>query len=159
MSLLLDAYQKRDRLAMIGFRRREAALLLPPTSSVEVAGKLLREMTVGGRTPLSAALVKAHETLAPQLLKDPNLRPLAILITDGRANVPLNEGCRPVDEALRLAGHVSADGRIRWIVVDTEEPTGVHFGLARQIAATLGGEYLSIDDLKASHLVKVVKGP
>ncbi|OPY93408.1 MAG: Magnesium-chelatase 38 kDa subunit [Syntrophaceae bacterium PtaU1.Bin231] len=158
MSLLLDAYQKRDRLAMIGFRRREAALLLPPTSSVEVAGKLLREMPVGGRTPLSAALVKAHATLVPQLLKDPNLRPLVILITDGKTNVPLDERNRPLEEALSLAGHIGTDSRIRWIVVDTEARTGVRFGLARHIAAALGGEYYSIDDLKASHLVGVVKG-
>lgn len=158
MSLLLDAYQKRDRLAMIVFRRREAGLLLPPTSSVEVAGKLLREMPVGGRTPLSAALVKAHGTLEPQLLKDPNLRPLVILITDGKANVPLDEKNRPMEEALRLAGHIGIDSRVRWIVVDTEERTGVCFGLAGRIAAALGGEYYSIDDLKASHLVGVVKG-
>jgi magnesium chelatase subunit D len=158
MSLLLDAYQKRDCLAMISFRRTEAGLLLPPTSSVEVAGKLLREMPIGGRTPLSAALVKAHSTLAPQLLKAPNLRPLVILITDGKANVSLNERNRPIEEALYLAGHIGIDSRIRWIVVDTEARTGVRLGLARRIAAALGGEYYSIDDLKASHLVDVVKG-
>jgi magnesium chelatase subunit D len=158
MSLLLDAYQKRDRLAMINFRRREASLVLPPTSSVEVAGRLLREMPVGGRTPLSAAFAKARETLMPQLIKYPNLRPLAILITDGKANVSLNEGNRPTEEACRLAGHIGADNRVRWIVVDTEERRGVCFGLARHIAAALGGEYYSIDDLRASHLVDVVKG-
>jgi magnesium chelatase subunit D len=158
MSLLLDAYQKRDRLAMINFRRREASLMLPPTSSVEVAGKLLREMPVGGRTPLSAAFAKAHETLMPQLIKYPNLRPLAILITDGKANVSLSEGNRPIEEALRLAGHMGTDNRVRWIVVDTEERGVIRFGLARQIAAALGGEYYSIDDLRASHLVDVVKG-
>ena len=158
MSLLLDAYQKRDRLAMIGFRRREATLILPPTSSVELAGKLLREMTVGGRTPLSAALVKSWETLRPQFLKNPNLRPVVILITDGKANVPLDEKNRAVDEALHYAGHIGLDNRIRWVVVDTEERTGVCFGLAQRIAAALGGEYYLIDDLKASHLVNVVKG-
>lgn len=158
MSLILDAYQKRDRIAMISFRRREALLVLPPTSSVEVAGKLLREMPVGGRTPLSTALVKAYETLTPQLVKEPNLRPLAILITDGKANVPLEEKKRSVDEALQLARYMGGDRRIRWIVVDTEESCGVRFGLARQIAAALGGAYYSIDDLKAAHLVDVVKG-
>jgi magnesium chelatase subunit D len=158
MSLLLDAYQKRDRLAMITFRRREAELLLSPTSSIDVAGKLLREMPVGGRTPLSAALVKAHETLAPQLRKTPNLRPMVILVTDGKANVGLDEWNKPMDEALRLAGHMGRDSRIRWIVVDTEERTGVRFGLARHIAAALNGEYYSIDDLRASHLVDVIKG-
>jgi magnesium chelatase subunit D len=158
MSLLLDAYQKRDRLAMITFRRKEAELILPPTSSVEVAGKLLREMPVGGRTPLSAALVKAHETLTLQLRKDPNLRPLIILVTDGKANVHFGEGNRPMEEALRLSEHLGQDHRLRWIVVDTEDRSGLRFGLARQIAAALGGEYYSIDGLKASHLVGVAKG-
>jgi magnesium chelatase subunit D len=158
MSLLLDAYQKRDRLAMIAFRRREAQLLLPPTSSVDVAGKLLREMPVGGRTPLSAALVKAHETLLPQLRRDPNLRPLVILVTDGKANVALDEKNQPVEESLRLARHIGHDNRIGWIVVDTEERTGVCFGLARRIAAALGGEYYRIDALRASCLVDVVIG-
>jgi magnesium chelatase subunit D len=102
--------------------------------------------------------VKAHGTLEPQLLKDPNLRPLVILITDGKANVPLDERNRPMEEAFRLAGHIGIDSRVRWIVVDTEERTGVCFGLARRIAAALGGEYYSIDDLKASHLVGVIKG-
>jgi magnesium chelatase subunit D len=158
MSLLLDAYQKRDRVAMIIFRRKEATLLLPPTSSIEVAGKLLQEMPVGGRTPLSAALVKAYETLAPQLLKDPNLRPLVILVTDGKANIGLDAWNRPMDEALHLAGHLGRDNRIRWIVVDTEEQIGVRFGLARRLASALGGEYYAIDDLKASCLVDVAKG-
>lgn len=158
MSLLLDAYQKRDRIAMISFRRREAGLVLPPTSSVEVGGKLLREMPVGGRTPLSAALVKAYETLTPQMIKEPNLRPLTILVTDGKANVPLDEKNRSADEALQLAQYLGGDSRIRWIVVDTEERHRVCFGLARQMAAALGGEYYSIDDLKAAHLVNVVKG-
>jgi len=158
MSLFLDAYQKRDRLAMICFRRKEASLMLPPTSSVEVAGKLLREMPVGGRTPLSAALAKAHETLRPQLIKYPNLRPMAILITDGKANVSLDDRNRPTEEAIHLAGHIGTDKRVRWIVVDTEERRGVRFGLARHIAANLGGEYYSIDNLRASHLVDVVKG-
>lgn len=158
MSLLLDAYQKRDRVAMITFRRREAQLLLPPTSSVEVAGKLLREMPVGGRTPLASALVKAHETLMPQLRREPNLRPMVILVTDGKANVGLDEKNRPVDEVLRLAEHLGHDDRIQWIIVDTEERHGVCFGLAQRIAAALGGAYYSIDDLKSSHLVDVVKG-
>jgi magnesium chelatase subunit D len=158
MSLLLDAYQKRDRVAMITFRRREAAILLPPTSSIEVAGRLLREMPVGGRTPLSAALVKAYEVLTPQMRRDPNLRPLAILVTDGKANAGLGEGASVIAEALQLAERLGHDSRIRWIVVDTEEQKGVRLGLAQQIAAALHGDYYHIDGLKASDLIDVVKG-
>jgi magnesium chelatase subunit D len=157
MSLLLDAYQKRDRVAMISFRKREAVLNLPPTSSVELAGRLLKEMPVGGRTPLSAGLVKCHEILRNQFLRDPSMRPFVIFITDGKSNVALGEG-KPVEEALDLAARMSLDPRVQFIVVDTEEDGVVSFGLARQLAAAMHAQYFKIDDLKADQLVNVVKG-
>jgi magnesium chelatase subunit D len=157
MSLLLDAYQKRDRVAMISFRRSEAAVNLPPTTSVELAGKLLAEMPVGGRTPLSAGLAKIHEQARNVLLKDPAARPIVILITDGKSNVAIGDQ-KPVDEALMLAAVMARDDRIRHIVVDTEESGLVTFGLARQLAAALHAQYFKIDDLKAQSLVNIVKG-
>lgn len=157
MSLLLDAYQKRDRIAMVTFRRREAAVLLPPTSSIEVAARLLGEMPVGGRTPLSAGLARGYEILQVQMRREPNLRPFAVLITDGKSNVSLGEN-HPMEEAFGVAQHVGRDARIRWIVVDTEEPGVVRFELARHIARALGGEYFRIDDLRAADLVRVLKG-
>lgn len=157
MSLLLDAYQKRDRIAMAAFRRREATVLLPPTASIEVAARLLSDMPVGGRTPLSAGLAKGYEVLQVQMRRDPNLRPLAVLITDGKSNVPLGKD-RPMEEALRLAGYLGRDARIHWIVVDTEEAGIVRFELAGRIAGALGGEYFRIDDLRAADLIRVLKG-
>ena len=157
MSLLLDAYQKRDRIAMVTFRRREATVLLPPTSSIEVAARLLGEMPVGGRTPLSAGLAKGCEILRVQMRREPNLRPLAVLITDGKSNVPLGEN-HPMEEALEVAQYIGRDSRIHWIVVDTEEPGIVRFELARRITWALGGEYFRIDDLRAADLVRVLKG-
>lgn len=158
MSLLLDAYQKRDRIAMITFRRKEASLLLPPTASIDVAGRLLRELSVGGRTPLSAALVEAYETLMPQLRRDPRLRPLAVLVTDGKANVSLASGVPAAEEALRMAERIGRDKRIRWIVVDTEEQKRIRFGLAPSLALALEGECCRIDDLRAADLVRVARG-
>jgi len=156
MSLLLDAYQKRDRVAMITFRRREATVLLPPTPSIELAARLLSDLPVGGRTPLSAGLAKGYETLLTQMRREPNLRPLAVLITDGKSNVPLREEVNPMKEALAMAEHLGRDARIHWIVVDTEEAGIVRFELARRIARALGGEYFRIDDLRAADLVKIV---
>jgi magnesium chelatase subunit D len=158
MSLLLDAYQKRDRIAMITFRRAEASLLLPPTASVDVAGRLLRELPVGGRTPLSAALVKAYETLVTQLRRDPSLRPLVVLVTDGKANVSLASGVPAAEEAIGMAGRIGRDKRIRWIVVDTEEQKRVRFGLAPSLALALEGECCRIDDLRAADLLRIAKG-
>ncbi|MDY6832670.1 MAG: putative cobaltochelatase [Thermodesulfobacteriota bacterium] len=157
MSLLLDAYQKRDRVAMVSFRRDGAVVNLPPTSSVDLAGKLLAELPVGGRTPLSAGLAKTFEQVRNVLLKDPSARPIVILITDGKANVALGNE-KPVDEALHLAAAMAQDGRVRHIVVDTEEPGLVTFGLARRLSTALQARYHKIDDLKAQTLVNIVKG-
>jgi magnesium chelatase subunit D len=157
MSLLLDAYQKRDRVAMISFRRNEAVVNLPPTTSVDLAGKLLAELPVGGRTPLSAGLAKIHDQVRNALLKDPSARPIVILITDGKSNVALGDQ-KPVDEALMLARSMARDERTRHIVVDTEEAGLVTFGLARRLAAALGAQYFKVDDLKAKSLVNIVKG-
>lgn len=157
LSLLLDAYQKRDRVAMVAFRRREAEVLLPPTSSVELAARLLGEMPVGGRTPLSAGLCKAYEILRNRLRHDPNLRPLVIVITDGKSNVSLGEGS-PTEETLRFAARMGEDPRIHWIVVDTEDTGIVRFEMARRLSTALGAQYFRIDGLRAADLVNVVKG-
>jgi magnesium chelatase subunit D len=157
MSLLLDAYQKRDRVAMVSFRREEAVVNLPPTSSIELAANLLKEMPVGGRTPLSAGLAKSYEILRNYLLREPTARPIAIMITDGRTNMSLGEN-NPMDEALAFADRLSADKRIRFIVVDTESQGLVTFGLANKLAGALDAQYFRIKDLKADTLLNIVQG-
>jgi magnesium chelatase subunit D len=157
MSLLLDAYQKRDKVAMISFRRNDATVNLPPTTSVDLAGKLLAEMPVGGRTPLSAGLAKTFEQIRNVLTKDPSARPIVILITDGKSNVALGDD-KPVEEAFRLAAAMALDERVRHIVVDTEESGPVTFGLARRLSAALQAQYFKIEDLKAQTLMEILKG-
>lgn len=156
MSLLLDAYQKRDKVGMISFRRNEAQVNLPITNSVELAGRLLAEMPVGGRTPLSAGLVKGHEIIRNYLVREPSGKPIVILLTDGKTNVSLGEE-KPVDEMVRLAGAMAQESRAKYIVVDTEEEGLVTFDLAKQLAACLGGEYFKTKDLQAEELVKIVR--
>ncbi len=157
MSLLLDAYQKRDRVGMITFRRDQAQVNLPPTTSVDMAGRLLAEMPVGGRTPLSAGLTKSHEQVRNYLLKNPTAQPIVIFITDGKSNVALGNR-QPVEESLHLAYALSQDKRSRYIVVDTEESGLVTFGLARRLAGVMEAQYFKIDDLKAEALVNIVRG-
>ncbi len=156
MSLLLDAYQKRDRIAMISFRRNEAVVNLPPTSSIELAAGLLREMPVGGRTPLSAGLVKSYEVSRNYLLREPTARPIVIIITDGRSNVALGKK-NPQAETFELAERLALDDRIRFIIVDTESPGIVQFGLARKMALALGAQYFRIEDLQADTLLNIAK--
>ena len=156
MSLLLDAYQKRDKLAMVSFRRDGAVANLPVTSSVELAARMLQEMPVGGRTPFSAGLVKGHEIAMNYLRKEPLGRPVVILVTDGKANRSIGDS-KPLDEAFRISSNISKEERIRYLVIDTEEPGLVNFEIAHKIAGLLGASYYRIDDLRADTLVSIIK--
>jgi magnesium chelatase subunit D len=156
MSLLLDAYQKRDHVAMVSFRKHDAMLNLPPTASIELAARLLKEMPVGGRTPLSSGLVKSYEVLRNYLVRDPTARPIVIFITDGKSNVALGE-IKPLEESLELASRLAGDKRIRFIVVDTESQGLVNFGLARNLAVSMNARYFKLEDLKADTLLNLVK--
>ena len=62
--ILLDAYQKRDRVGMIAFRKKQAEVLLPVTRSVDFAQKKLASMPTGGKTPLAKGLLKAEDALS-----------------------------------------------------------------------------------------------
>jgi len=156
LSLLLDAYQKRDRVAMVTFRRGEATVNLPPTTSIELAAKLLGELPVGGRTPLSAGLIKGFDQVRIHLLKDPGARPIFIIITDGKANEAIGEG-KPVDEALSFAQKMGLEDRVKYIVVDTEQLGIIRFGLAKKLASALCADYFKIDDLKADELIDITR--
>ena len=157
MSLLLDAYQKRDRVAMVSFRKDQAVVNLPPSASIELAAALLRKMPVGGRTPLSAGLVKSYEMIRNYLCREPTGRPIVVIVTDGKTNVALGNQ-KPVDEARELASRLATDERIRFIVVDTESRGLVHFGLALELARSMNAKYFKTRDLRADTLVKIVKG-
>jgi magnesium chelatase subunit D len=156
MSLLLDAYQKRDRVGMISFRREEAVVNLPPTSSIELAATCLQNMPVGGRTPLSAGLAKTFLLLRSQLLREPTTQPIVLIITDGKTNVSLGQE-KPMQEALQMAGRMAGDERITSIVVDTESQGLVTFGLAQHLAQAMQAHYFQINDLKAQTLVHIAQ--
>lgn len=158
LSLLLDAYVKRDRVALIGFRRTQAEVLVSPTSSVELAERRLRELPTGGRTPLAAGLMAAHNLVTPVLLKDPATRPMVVVITDGRGNVGLDGSVsrQASDEAIALAKKLAGEQRITWVVVDTGPGGLMSRGRAAELAEALGASCFTIADLKADDLVQVV---
>ncbi len=157
MSLLLDAYRMRDRIAMVAFRQSGAEVLLPPTNSVSMASQLLQTLPTGGRTPLSAGLVKAYELARIRLYKDPFLRPILIFITDGRGNVALNQNAKPSSEALSIAAKMATENRINYVVVDTEGGGFMKLGLAGSLARSLKAKHYSIESLQANDLVQMVK--
>ena len=158
LSLLLDAYQKRDRIGMVVFRGDKAEVLLPPTSSVEMAHKLLEELPTGGKTPLSAGLIKAFEVAKAHLYKDPHTSPLLILVSDGKGNVSLGEE-KPLVEARRAAEIIRNDERIKALVIDVEKGTFLTFGLARQglfkkIWIQSGSELINSSGFFQPHMIK-----
>ena len=151
LSLLLDAYQRRDKVGLIAFRGNAAEVLLPPTSSVEAAVARLAALPTGGRTPLAAGLVRAHEVLRAERLRDPQRRPLLVLVTDGRAT----GGPDPVGDAHRAAA-LLASARVASVVLDCENGP-VRLGLATGLAAALGGIVLPPAELAAGPLADTVR--
>ncbi|MEU2433097.1 putative cobaltochelatase [Streptomyces sp. NPDC007861] len=152
LSLLLDAYQRRDKVGLVTFRGTTADVALPPTSSVDAAAARLERLPTGGRTPLAAGLLKAHDVLRVERLRDPSRRPLLVVVTDGRAT---GGGPDPVALAGRAARLHAADGTAS-VVVDCE--TGpVRLGLAGKLAAELGGAAISLDELRADSIAGLVR--
>ncbi len=154
LSLLLDAYQRRDRVGMVVFRGEKAKLVLPPTNSVELAQKYLTELPTGGRTPLAHGLKLGLDTIKEHLWRDKHTIPLLVLVSDGRANVSLNGG-NPVEEAKRIAQEIKA-ANIRSLAVDTEQRF-VTFSLVEQICTELGGTYLRLEELKSAPIASAVR--
>ena len=154
LSMLMDAYQKRDKVGLIAFKGNSAEVLLPPTSSIELAQKYLQEMPTGGKTPLSRGLVKGYEVIKTELRRDPDTCPFMVLISDGRANVSMN-GEPPLQEINTLASRLKEEG-IQSAVIDTESSM-VKFGLAQQISTALGATYLTLESLKADSIVNAVR--
>ncbi|MBV2365485.1 putative cobaltochelatase [Streptomonospora nanhaiensis] len=150
LSLLLDAYQRRDKVGLVTFRGRAAEVALPPTSSVEAGARRLRELRTGGRTPLAAGLARAAEVLRVERLRDPARRPLLVVVTDGRAT---HGG---LDTALRAAAGIGARG-VHSVVVDCESGP-VRLGLADRLAAALDGESVRLEELAADALTGLVRG-
>jgi magnesium chelatase subunit D len=154
LSLLLDAYQRRDKVGMITFRGSDARVLLPPTSSVEAAAARLAELPTGGRTPLAAGLLRAHEVLRTERLRDPDRRPLLVVVTDGRAT-SRSGAPDPVTAAHQAAGLLAA-AQVTSVVVDCESGT-IRLGLAAGLARALDGALLRLDELAAGPLADSVR--
>ncbi|MFJ5528246.1 putative cobaltochelatase [Streptomyces sp. NPDC093261] len=151
LSLLLDAYQRRDKVGLVTFRGTAAEVALPPTSSVDAAAARLQSLPTGGRTPLAAGLLKAHDVLRVERLRDPARRALVVVVTDGRAT----GGAEPVALAGRAASLLSAEG-IASVVVDCESGP-VRLGLAGRLAEELGGTAVTLDELRADSIAGLVR--
>jgi magnesium chelatase subunit D len=151
LSLLLDAYQRRDKVGLVTFRGSTAETTLPPTSSVETGARRLEELPTGGRTPLAAGLLRAALVLRVERMRDPSRRPLLVIVTDGRAT----HGS--IDDALRASDLLrEARPEMHVVVVDCESGP-VRLGLTAHLAERLGAEAVRLEDLAAGGLAGVVR--
>jgi Mg-chelatase subunit ChlD len=154
MSLLMDAYQRRDQVGLVVFQKESARLALPPTSSVDLAKRALADVPVGGKTPLSAGLLLAHRVLTQQTRMHPEIMPLMILLTDGAGNVSMSN--LPAQEEAHRVAKMIAEENIRSVVINMEHAS-FDRGLAQELANQLSGPCYTLSELKADILYQTVK--
>ena len=155
LSMLRDSYVKRDRIGMMAFRRDSAELILPPTKSVEYSYRKLEELPTGGKTPLGEALVTVNEFMTSYSRSHPGESCYIVLITDGRANVPLKQGADANEEVRKLASEMAIP-QVKWIVIDASAGY-IRFDNAEKLAMEREGTYFRLEDLNADRLAESVR--
>ncbi len=152
----MDCYQKRDKVAMILFRKDKAETILPPTSSHELALKRLKEIPTGGKTPLSAGLMEAYKLIRCLILKEPHNRFIIVLVTDGKANVSLTNKS-PFEELQNISFILKGFPSTDYIVIDTEKKDKfMKMDLAHKIAQWLNAKYFLIEELKSETIFNLI---
>lgn len=153
-SLLRDAYEKRDTVGMMTFRGENADLILHPTRSIDLAYKKLKDIKVGGKTPLALGLKRSVDIIKSLKVKNKDIMPIVVLISDGRGNITM-KGNDPIEEVKRIAKNVSKEN-IQFVVVDTE--TGfIRLELAKKLCDGLGGIYFKLEELEEGQLASTIK--
>jgi magnesium chelatase subunit D len=154
LSLLMDAYQRRDRVGLIVFQKDRATLVLPPTNSIQLAQRALRDIPVGGKTPLSAGLLMAADILRQEQMTHPDVEPLLIVLTDGAGNVSIGP-LPPQEESYHFAELISTED-VRCIVINMEHAS-FDQGLAQALAEHLKAPCYTLGELKAENLYHAVR--
>lgn len=154
LSLLNDAYQKRDSVGVIAFRKDSADVLLNITRSVDLAQKCLKDISIGGKTPLALGLYKAYEILRTNKIKNKDALQYLVIVSDGKANVGLKtNNC--LDDALSIAENIKADG-IKSMVIDTESGY-IQYGFAKELSKKLDSSYVKISNINKSEIESNIK--
>ncbi len=154
LSLLTDAYQRRDRVGLIVFQKDRATLVLPPTNSVLLARRSLADIPVGGKTPLSAGLFMAYQVLKREKILHPDILPLLIILTDGAGNVSMNPGS-PQAESHGIAEQIAGED-IRTVVINMEHEA-FDQGLAQALAEHLEAPCYTLAELRSETLYRAVQ--
>lgn len=155
LALLTNAYQQRDKIGVIAFRDHEADVLLRPTTSVTLAREKLTRLPTGGATPLADGLKCAWELIRTERIKDPEIQPMLILLSDGEANVPMYPGASISKELDALCRQIR-DDHIRTVLIDTK-PLSAKEREMRTLAEMLDGTYHHILQMKAGRVVELIQ--
>jgi magnesium chelatase subunit D len=159
LSLLVDAYQRRDRVGLVTFREESAAVVLRPTASIQLAKTAFQSLATGGTTPLSRGLLTGYELIQQELRRERKLIPVLVLISDGWANVSM--GDRAPGEEAAMVGEIIRSSRIRSIVLGTAGkawplPNGRVLSPAEELAAVMGGQFHPMDEISAERILAAV---
>ncbi|MGJ7906186.1 putative cobaltochelatase [Actinopolyspora sp. H202] len=162
IALLRDAYQRRDKVGVVTFRGADGEIALPPTSSVDTAATRMRRLPTGGKTPLAGGLLTARKVIRTERMRDPQRRPLLVVLTDGKATVGVDaagnsstRSRRAVDDAMRSAALLN-EMDVASVVVDCENGP-VRLGMADRLAHVLGAPNLRLEELSADNVAGVVR--
>jgi magnesium chelatase subunit D len=155
LSILTDAYQKRDRVALVSFRGPGAEILVPPTNSVELAKRRMEVMPTGGKTPLAKGLAVAERLLMNERVKRPKDLYLLVVVSDGRGNIPLIKDNDPTDDSLKMCISIR-ENRFRSLFLDTEQGM-IKLGLGKKMSDALGAKYMKLDDIGSDAISKAAK--
>ena len=121
LALLQNAYEKRDRVAMLVFRFAQGRVVLPPTRNFARARRSVEELYIGGCTPLATGLLEGLRLAETERMRDPTTSPVLIVLTDGLANIDLSGNMRSVTprrDALSVAREI-AERHIPAVMIDT----------------------------------------
>lgn len=145
LSMLVDAYQKRDKVGLIVFRDNDAELLLAPTSNFSHFKKLIEEVPTGGKTPLSKGLSLAYDVLSMNKNQNNEENQIMVIISDGKANVSTSD-LKPFEELEQITQKIKAS-EIESLVIDSEDGL-VRLGFAKKLAQKLDAKYLTLDEIR-----------
>ncbi len=154
LAILSKAYKNRSEVAMVVFGGEKAKVALHPTSSIDIARRMLEKLPTGGATPFADGLDKAWQLVRMERRKNPGLRAIMVIISDGEANVPISDGASPREELSSLAEKMGHDN-LTAVFIDAADRRGPANDM-RQIAARMQASYVKMRDLTSPRVVKAI---
>ncbi|MCK9323352.1 MAG: VWA domain-containing protein, partial [Candidatus Methanomethylophilaceae archaeon] len=146
LSLLTDAYQKRDKICLITFRGDESTIIVPPTNNIDFAKAQMKNIPTGGKTPLGDGLTVAYDLIKKEMNRDHKIKPIMVIISDGRGNSSIS-GINPQEEISYISTRIVKE-KICSIVLDSESGFVV-LGFAKRLADMLNAKYMKLDTIRS----------